>query len=106
MPIYEYRCDDCGLQKEFLQKLSDAPISACPTCRKSNFRKLLSAAGFQLKGSGWYQTDFKSSGSKPKDSDSKSKDSDSKPKEKESEAAPAAAPTCAAAPGPAQPASQ
>lgn len=67
MPIYEYRCDDCGLQKEFLQKMSDAPIGACPSCGKTNFKKLLSAAGFQLKGSGWYQTDFKSSGSKPKE---------------------------------------
>lgn len=64
MPIYEYRCDDCGLEKEFLQKMSDAPIATCPACGASNFKKLLSAAGFQLKGSGWYQTDFKG-GSKP-----------------------------------------
>lgn len=64
MPIYEYRCDDCGLEKEFLQKMSDAPIATCPACGAANFKKLLSAAGFQLKGSGWYQTDFKG-GSKP-----------------------------------------
>jgi len=59
MPIYEYRCDDCGFQKEHLLKLSDAPLSLCPTCGKSSYKKLLSAAGFQLKGSGWYATDFK-----------------------------------------------
>lgn len=59
MPIYEYRCSDCGTQKEFLQKLSDAPIANCPACGSSKFAKMLSAAGFQLKGSGWYATDFK-----------------------------------------------
>lgn len=65
MPIYEYRCEACGAQKEHLQKLNDAPIAACPECGSSAYGKLLSAAGFQLKGSGWYQTDFKNSGSKP-----------------------------------------
>ena len=65
MPIYEYRCDSCGFQKEFLQKLSDPPHSGCPECGQESFKKLLSAAGFQLKGSGWYATDFKSSGNKP-----------------------------------------
>ncbi len=65
MPIYEYRCADCGHQEEFLQKVSEAPIAACPACGKANFRKMLSAAGFQLKGSGWYATDFKSTGKKP-----------------------------------------
>jgi putative FmdB family regulatory protein len=64
MPIYEYRCDKCGLEKEYLQKVSDAPISACP-CGESTMTKLISAAGFQLKGSGWYATDFKNGGSKP-----------------------------------------
>jgi putative FmdB family regulatory protein len=59
MPIYEYRCDSCGFQKEFLQKISDPPHSACPECGKESFKKMLSAAGFQLKGSGWYATDFK-----------------------------------------------
>jgi len=59
MPIYEYRCADCGYQKEHLQKMSDAPLSVCPACGKGNYAKLLSAAGFQLKGSGWYATDFK-----------------------------------------------
>lgn len=59
MPIYEYRCDTCGFQKEFLQKISDAPIATCPDCGKDTFNKMLTAAGFQLKGSGWYATDFK-----------------------------------------------
>ena len=59
MPIYEYRCGTCGFQKEFLQKLSDAPLTTCPECGKESFSKMLTAAGFQLKGSGWYATDFK-----------------------------------------------
>ena len=64
MPIYEYRCEACGFQKDHLQKLSDAPLSTCPECGKDSYSKMLSAAGFQLKGSGWYATDFKG-GSKP-----------------------------------------
>lgn len=64
MPIYEYRCGSCGQEKEFLQKISDAPIAVCPACGQSTMTKLISAAGFQLKGSGWYATDFKG-GSKP-----------------------------------------
>jgi len=62
MPIYEYRCTDCGFQDEYLQKVSEAPLTACPSCGKATFRKLVSAAGFQLKGSGWYATDFKGTG--------------------------------------------
>jgi putative FmdB family regulatory protein len=61
MPIYEYRCSACGFQKEFLQKVSAEPLHTCPECGKESFNKLLSAAGFQLKGSGWYATDFKNS---------------------------------------------
>ena len=64
MPIYEYRCDSCGSQKDHLQKLSDPVLTACPECGKDAYRKMLSAAGFQLKGSGWYATDFKG-GNKP-----------------------------------------
>ncbi len=59
MPIYEYRCSSCGHEKEALQKLSDAPLTECAACGKNTLRKLISAAGFQLKGSGWYATDFK-----------------------------------------------
>jgi putative FmdB family regulatory protein len=65
MPIYEYRCIACGHKLESLQRLSDAPLVACPACGKDALAKQLSAAGFQLKGSGWYATDFKNSGSKP-----------------------------------------
>jgi len=65
MPIYEYRCEACGHQQEFLQRVSEPPLTECPVCRKPTFQKLLSAAGFQLKGSGWYATDFKNKTSKP-----------------------------------------
>ena len=64
MPLYEYKCSSCGHQQEFLQKWSDAPMTVCTACGKETFSKLLTAAGFQLKGSGWYATDFKNSGSK------------------------------------------
>jgi putative FmdB family regulatory protein len=66
MPIYEYRCSSCGFQKEYLQKVTDPRLSDCPECGKTSLQKMLTAAGFQLKGSGWYATDFKS-GAKPKD---------------------------------------
>ncbi len=59
MPIYEYRCTSCGFENEHLQKLNDGPISICPACGSNEYKKLISAAGFQLKGSGWYVTDFK-----------------------------------------------
>jgi putative FmdB family regulatory protein len=59
MPIYEYRCSSCGTQKDVMQKLSDAPLTKCPECGKETFSKQLSAAGFQLKGNGYYVTDFK-----------------------------------------------
>lgn len=61
MPIYEYRCNSCGSEKEHLQKLNDNPILICPACGSNDYNKLISAAGFQLKGSGWYVTDFKNS---------------------------------------------
>lgn len=64
MPIYEYRCDKCGHEKEYLQKVSDPLITVCPSCGESAMKKLISAAGFQLKGSGWYATDFKNGGGK------------------------------------------
>ena len=65
MPIYEYRCSSCGFQKEYLQKVSDPLLRICPECSKETFGKMLTAAGFQLKGGGWYATDFKHSGAKP-----------------------------------------
>lgn len=59
MPIYAYRCESCGFAKDVLQKISDAPLSQCPNCGADAFRKQVTAAGFQLKGSGWYVTDFR-----------------------------------------------
>ena len=59
MPIYAYGCSNCGLQKDVLQKMSDAPLTTCPECGKETFAKQLTSAGFQLKGSGYYATDFK-----------------------------------------------
>lgn len=60
MPIYEYRCDDCGHELEALQKISDPQLTDCPACQTPSLKKLMSAAGFRLKGGGWYETDFKS----------------------------------------------
>ena len=60
MPIYEYECQACGHKKEALQKISDDPLIECPECGKPELKKLISAAGFRLKGAGWYETDFKS----------------------------------------------
>jgi putative FmdB family regulatory protein len=65
MPIYAYRCGACGHAKDVLQKISDTPLTVCPACGAEAFAKQLTAAGFQLKGSGWYATDFKNSGSAP-----------------------------------------
>jgi putative FmdB family regulatory protein len=65
VPIYEYRCSACGFQKEYLRKVSDPLLSVCPECSKETFGKMLTAAGFQLKGGGWYATDFKNSGARP-----------------------------------------
>jgi putative FmdB family regulatory protein len=59
MPIYAYRCQECSFTKDVLQKISDAPLTDCPSCGKPGFKKQLTAAGFQLKGTGWYATDFK-----------------------------------------------
>ncbi|MFT4628965.1 MAG: putative FmdB family regulatory protein [Arenicella sp.] len=126
MPIYQYKCTDCGNQLEALQKMSDPRLTDCPACQKPSLRKQLTAAAFKLKGSGWYETDFKNSGAKPaatkssedntstdsaagavsndsssgsKPSDSKSADSkpsDSKPSENKSPST-SAKPTSAAA---------
>ena len=60
MPIYEYRCESCGHELEALQKMSDPVLTACPECKQDTLKKALSAAGFRLKGGGWYETDFKS----------------------------------------------
>lgn|SRR5690606_14670656 len=59
MPIYAYRCDDCGFEKDVLQKFSDAPLTDCPQCRRPAFNRMITAPTFQLKGTGWYVTDFR-----------------------------------------------
>ena len=98
MPIYEYQCDSCGHELEKLQRMSDDPLRDCPDCGEAQLRRLVSAAGFRLKGAGWYETDFKKgdkknlhdSGSSKSKSSSKSKPADSKPaaaKKSESKAA-------------------
>jgi putative FmdB family regulatory protein len=79
MPIYEYKCEQCGHAMEAIQKFSDDPLTECPECGKPALKKQISASAFHLKGNGWYQTDFKDSGKKPE-------------KKKES----AAAPSCCA----------
>ena len=83
MPIYAYKCESCGHAKDVLQKISDAPLTDCPACGAPKFSKQLSAPGFQLKGSGWYATDFKGSGAKPA---AKSGDGDGKPADAKADA--------------------
>lgn len=91
MPIYAYACESCGHQQDVLQKLSDPLLTVCPSCGKPSFTKQVTAAGFQLKGSGWYQTDFRNNGSPPA--------------AKKPDAAPAAAPAADGAAPAAAPAS-
>ena len=93
MPIYAYKCASCGHAKDVLQKISDAPLTECPACGAAAFSKQLTAAGFQLKGSGWYATDFKGStggSAAAATSTAAASSTDSKPAETAS-AAPAAA---------------
>lgn len=97
MPIYAYRCAACGHAKDVLQKMSDPVLSTCPACGGETFQKQLTAAGFQLKGSGWYVTDFKGGANAAKPADApaeakagEAKPADNKPAETPSAAAPAA----------------
>ena len=99
MPIYAYKCESCGHAKDVLQKMSDAPLSVCPACGTETFKKQLTAAGFQLKGSGWYVTDFRGDNgakpAKPADGDASppvASGADAKPAESSTSVAPAAAP--------------
>ena len=118
MPIYEYACPDCGHQNDHLQKLADAPIAACPKCGSTKYYKKISAAGFALKGTGWYVTDFRNgnTGQKPGDKkaddaavvpppagDNKSTDSSPATSGKADSAAAPAASSPAASPPPAPP---
>ncbi|OGB29834.1 MAG: FmdB family transcriptional regulator [Burkholderiales bacterium RIFCSPLOWO2_12_FULL_61_40] len=104
MPIYAYKCDACGFAKDVLQKMSDAPLEVCPSCDKPAFKKQLTAAGFQLKGSGWYVTDFKggsapSTSVAPSGSDDAAPAAAAAPTPKAADAAPAAATPAPAATG-------
>ncbi|MDP2418137.1 MAG: FmdB family zinc ribbon protein [Hydrogenophaga sp.] len=106
MPIYAYKCESCGHAKDVLQKMSDDPLSVCPACGQPSFRKQLTAAGFQLKGSGWYVTDFRGGNTAaPAAADGSAQTAESAPKPAADSAAagvaPASAPAPAAAPAPA-----
>lgn len=95
MPIYAYKCSSCGHAKDVLQKISDAPLTVCPACGAEAFAKQVTAAGFQLKGSGWYVTDFRggnSGGGGTSAPATESKGAD----------APAAAPAASSTPAPAK----
>jgi len=105
MPIYAYRCDECGFAKDVLQKISDPVLTVCPSCGKSSFKKQVTAAGFQLKGTGWYVTDFRggsapATGTVPATGNGSNGAGADAPKEAAAGAAPAAA-TPAATPAPA-----
>ena len=111
MPIYEYRCDECGAQKEILQRISDAPLTVCPECGKPALKKLVSAAGFQLKGTGWYVTDFRDKGAKPAAKADKTDKAESKSEKTADAAKPAEstakeAPKTESAPAPAKAAAE
>lgn len=79
MPIYAYKCGSCGHAKDVLQKISDAPLTTCPACGAEAFGKQITAAGFQLKGSGWYVTDFRNNGSSGSAKSTDAKTADAKP---------------------------
>lgn len=102
MPIYAYKCASCGYAKDVLQKISDAQLTTCPDCGAETFNKQVTAAGFQLKGSGWYVTDFRGGDAKTAvpPADGSKVSSDSKPAG-DSPAAASPAPAAAAAPAPA-----
>lgn len=96
MPIYAYKCESCGFAKDVLQKMSDAPLTDCPDCHAPAFKKQVTAAGFQLKGSGWYATDFKggpSASTAPKSESTEAAKSTEAPSTKPATSTPAAAPS-------------
>ena len=76
MPIYEYQCDKCGHRFELMQRMSDAPPSECPECGNNGVKKLISKVGFKLKGTGWYETDFKGKKTNDQNNDQKKSNSD------------------------------
>jgi putative FmdB family regulatory protein len=82
VPIYEYRCSHCGHQQDHLQKVSDPVLTTCPACGAETYSKQVTAAGFQLKGSGWYATDFKGGSRKPPAKEDAGTKTESKPEAK------------------------
>jgi putative FmdB family regulatory protein len=92
MPIYQYRCSSCGHEQEVLARMSDKPLIKCPECGKRAMKKQVTAAGFQLKGTGWYATDFKNSGAKPAAKSDKPAAKSDKPGAKADKPAESAAP--------------
>ena len=108
MPIYAYKCSNCGFAKDVLQKMSDPRLTVCPSCGQDTFSKQVTAAGFQLKGSGWYVTDFREGGGKKggeggdqsseKPGEKSGDKSGEKPTEKSADKADSAAPAAAPAP--------
>jgi putative FmdB family regulatory protein len=94
MPIYAYRCEECGFTKDVLQKISDPVLTVCPSCAKPSFKKQVTAAGFQLKGTGWYVTDFR--GGTPPATGTSSNGNGAAPASTESSAPAAATPAPAA----------
>jgi putative FmdB family regulatory protein len=84
MPIYEYRCESCEHELEVIQKISDAPLTDCPSCGEPALKKKISVAGFRLKGGGWYETDFKASGNKKNLAQDEAPPAESKATEKKS----------------------
>jgi len=105
MPIYAYKCASCGHAKDVLQKISDAPLTVCPACGQASFQKQLTAAGFQLKGSGWYFTDFWEGNKAASASRSAGGEAAAPAPATAGADAPAAAPAAAPAPAPAAPSS-
>ena len=100
MPIYAYKCASCGFAKDVLQKMSDAPLTVCPSCGLPRFAKQVTAASFQLKGSGWYVTDFRNEGAPAGEGDKKP-EAAAAPDAAAPAPAPVAASTSASAPAPA-----
>jgi len=97
MPIYAYRCDECGFAKDVLQKISDPVLTVCPSCGKSSFKKQVTAAGFQLKGTGWYVTDFRGGSAPATGTAPASTSSDNGTGSSSTDASPAPAPAAAPA---------
>ncbi|MBI2961608.1 MAG: zinc ribbon domain-containing protein [Betaproteobacteria bacterium] len=111
MPIYEYRCSSCGFQKEYLQKVTDPLLTDCPDCGQRSLNKMVTAAGFQLKGSGWYATDFKGPAKPGADkakpaNDETAKSEPAKSEATKSESAKSDAPACGAGGCAARPAAE